>query len=283
MSSDAQDGPMVCPKCGSQLTDYGDGGRECLNDECRWVDPLGGGDTVAGSTDDDLGDEETTLWPSELPRDIYSGAKQRAVIQASVRNPDVTEYLELANIVGCSRSTVGKAFNKARVFVAPEQTVLPVPEQPSYQTVVDRVIDHPQAVFGREDFALFDGAGQTAVEQAKAIRDGEIEGIRARALAGESPSEIADDYSADRKTIYDRVVGRAGDDTDSDIEALEYDREQDTYVLPADEPAADGREDSITVCPECPVYWESAPESWGRCPRCGTELIAPKSAEAGDE
>jgi len=48
---------------------------------------------------------------------------------------------DLADIADCSRSTVGKAMNKARVFVAPGETTLPVPEEPRYKTVVGTVID----------------------------------------------------------------------------------------------------------------------------------------------
>jgi len=273
MSSGAENNPSVCPKCGSKLDTYNGDGRECTNDDCRWIDPLGGGRTVGGSASHD-GGVETDTWPSELPRDIYQGEKQRRVIETAVRNPGVTEYQDLAEIADCSRSTVGKAMNKARVFVAPGETTLPVPEEPSYKTVVGNVIDHGRARFGRADFALFDEDADDPVSL-KAIRDREIESIRARALAGESPSKIAEDYDADRKTVYDRVVGRAGNDSNSSIPGLIHDDGE--YVLP-DSQGGDNA-DTLPVCPSCPVYWESVPDSWGVCPRCGTGLIEAESAE----
>jgi len=278
MSSDTENNPSVCPKCGSKLDTYNGDGRECTNDGCRWVDPLGGGETVAGSSDDDTGTWKTSTWPRKLPHDIYQGEKERQVVEAAVRNPDATEWSELADIVGCNRSTVGKAMNKARVFVAPVETALPVPEEPTYKTILERVIDHPRAQFGRENFAKLNDETEDPLAL-KAIPDGEIEAIRARALAGESPSEIAEDYDTGRKTVYDRVVGRAGDDSDSDIPELHYDRDADVYVLPDDASDSVDAADTVVVCPNCPVYWESVPASWGVCPRCGSDLIEAENAE----
>jgi ribosomal protein S27AE len=285
MSSDTENNPSVCPKCGSELDSYNGDGRECTNDDCRWIDPLGGGETV-GRSPAHKGGINTDTWPSELPRDIYHGEKQPQVIEACIRRPKIPAEKnftnvkrELSDTVGCSPATVAKALNKARLFLAPDETALPVPEQPTITTVVERLVDHPDARFDRDDFAPSEQS-----DDGKAIPDGEIESIRARVLAGESTSEIAEDYQASRKAVYDRAVGRAGDGADSSIPALEY--TGDGYVVPEGKPE-DSREvevrresvETVVVCPGCPVYWESVPDSWGVCPRCGSELIEADHAE----
>lgn len=284
MSSDTENNPSVCPQCGSDLDSYNGDGRECTNDDCRWIDPLGGGETVDRSPAH-KGGVSTDTWPSALPRDIYHGEKQPQVIEACIRRPGLGNERDFTAVkrkvsetLGCSPATVAKALTKARLFLAPEDTALPVPEEPTITTIIERLADHPQAQINREDVAASDKS-----DDGKAIPDREIESIRARVLAGEPTTEIAEDYQASRKAVYDRAVGRAGDDADSSIPALEY--TGDGYAVPTDETdetdVTDKREvsvrretvETVVVCPGCPVYWESVPASWGVCPRCGTELL----------
>lgn len=58
------------------------------------------GVTVGGTTDDDLGDESTTLLPEDVPEDELTG-KQHSILETAVMQPNASK-VELAAAVGAS-------------------------------------------------------------------------------------------------------------------------------------------------------------------------------------
>lgn len=126
------------------------------------------GETVAGTSDDDLGDERVDVWPDAVPREPF----EQGVSDGQSLHTQIIEQLAIkdgpnqvvAERVGCSGERVRAVRNKVSVFAKPDDVGFRIPEFPGNYSIADGVMDHEEARFDANSTNDLDG-GEWSVEE----------------------------------------------------------------------------------------------------------------------
>lgn len=119
------------------------------------------GETVDATPKDNAGNEQTSVWPSELPREPFvrgmskGESKQSKVVKALAQFPDRDDQ-SISDYVGCSESQVDGVRHKVSVFVSPDAVGFEIPDQPdpSRSPLAKYALGDDGARFDKTDFGL---------------------------------------------------------------------------------------------------------------------------------
>jgi len=149
------------------------------------------GETVAGTTADDAGSEQTTFWPSALPEEEFKDWERDALRRLAIHD----DSERVAEAVGKSANAVNKTLQKVSCFAGPDETPFPSPERPTWQRV-ERYLDHPEARDVTIGNRIDDPGGQTRETKrlvvTQELPDAKIDEWRRELLDGGSKREILD-------------------------------------------------------------------------------------------
>ena len=190
-----------------------------------WTSYFGDGETIRGTTEDDLGDEETDWYPNHVNPDELTKS-QRAVIRQLYTNPRASQGA-VADKAGVSKATVRNTIQKYNLDV-------------DWAARAEARGEPGQAEHIR---AASDDSSQNQENAGKL----DVDEVRRRLLDGATTKELADEYGVNSSTISQTATGKRRTETDSEIGPIEYDFSEGRYVRKSD---SDDEDDSSDIDPE---------------------------------